>query len=293
MSQAPAIHLTDLYRALYAHHKSVDRNRFSTANHRSLERLAAKILKASLKKEGAPKKRLDILGKVRGGKICLDDLKQSELDLYYRVLEFRGVARRLIEAEWAAGEHKKRQAKTPYEFFRGRLCLLLGLKPSPRSFVEPNWSVLDNYGQHLVDDDVDPDDPLTVEIDCLHGEGRTPGLVSGVEAYCKKHGLDFDGLGLGVLESELAGRDDAPTPSPSWEPPPGMVSVADIMYDSQWAKHGKNPPRQTIQRWEESHPPSTREKDPATQTVYVPEDWARKRHRAWSPRLKDKPTAQA
>jgi len=73
-----------------------------------------------------------------------------------------------------------------------------------------------------------------------------------------------------------------------WQCPDGYVSVDDIMLDPKYKKNGKNPPRTTIQKWEQKSirngDPVNCIKAPDSQTKHYPEFWVMVQVQLWHPR---------
>lgn len=73
-----------------------------------------------------------------------------------------------------------------------------------------------------------------------------------------------------------------------WEPPDGFVGTKTITSDPRFRKHGKNPPRTTIDQWyqdavKRGEPPE-RHYAPDSREVYLPLRWVTERIASWHPR---------
>jgi hypothetical protein len=69
-----------------------------------------------------------------------------------------------------------------------------------------------------------------------------------------------------------------------WSPPAGTVGTKEIMSSPRFQKSGKNPPRATIQEWQNNSPPPSRTSARGTGESYYPEDWVVERIANWNPR---------
>lgn len=71
-----------------------------------------------------------------------------------------------------------------------------------------------------------------------------------------------------------------------WTPPSGTVGTKEIMASPRFQKSGKNPPRSTIQEWQNNSPPASVHSATDTGESFFPEDWVFERIADWHPRNK-------
>jgi hypothetical protein len=88
-----------------------------------------------------------------------------------------------------------------------------------------------------------------------------------------------------AVMDRLAGNGKATDQRPAaWKPKPGYVGTKTICSnDGRYQKHGKNPPRTTLQQWQDRDTPDI-DRDPASGQVYYPESWVLQCISTWNPR---------
>lgn len=69
-----------------------------------------------------------------------------------------------------------------------------------------------------------------------------------------------------------------------WSPPAGYVGSKTIEHDERFRKNGKNPPRTTLQLWQNRSRDLKMVQDPASNENYYPEEWVREQIKLWHPR---------
>lgn len=83
-------------------------------------------------------------------------------------------------------------------------------------------------------------------------------------------------------------------PREEWSPPDGFVGTKKIIHEARFQKHGKNPPRSTIDVWRKAarsrNEPIQEVHDPATRELYLREEWVMDQISKWSPRKRNNRT---
>lgn len=99
--------------------------------------------------------------------------------------------------------------------------------------------------------------------------------------------MDRQRMKMRISTNDTAASGGTPA-SNTWQPPAGFVGVKAIGLDPRFSKNGKNPPRTTIQNWQETDTRNGKPPEvitaPDNGEVHLPEVWVMDHIARWTPR---------